>query len=529
MSWLNTNTVRAASNDRQGPVPEVLQLLRQHVRQRVAVRRTSTGDAAGGLRPRLRAVNRPWISDATRTALIAWAGTADDGPRHAAAAALLRAAGNDPWRTRRTGDVRCAASNAKRSSSPASATSARGRRSRSRTRRSTASPRPHAADLTRRRLLQWGVAGFASVYGAQELGFEQVWESVAAAPTRRGPVPRPALSGGRQRRPERPIPNEPTTTRPTASRGPNPSHAARRHGTDASAPSAARPRRRGAGVLRPRVPRRRRQLGDVNYGLRHALRQRHGRRRVGPGGHARGRRQAVQPQPLRQLGHLVPGDQRREHQDGLAGPLDGALRLGHQPAAGDLDRHRALEGDPHVGQPGVRDPVAADGRVHDELEHNGGVNGFNVNAQVRSLAQVPAARATRISGARARPTTSRSRPPALSADVGDSRPTATPVPRQHLPERARDAAADRRAPAGGEPRHAGHHDPLGRLRHPHRPVAGQDRQLDEFSRALARLPGRPAARGIEQHVARSCSASSAAACARTAPGPRPAPTTARAA
>ena len=37
------------------------------------------------------------------------------------------------------------------------------------------------ADLTRRRLLQWGVAGFASVYAAKELGFEQVWESVAAA------------------------------------------------------------------------------------------------------------------------------------------------------------------------------------------------------------------------------------------------------------------------------------------------------------------------------------------------------------
>src|SRR5881628_3221465 len=37
------------------------------------------------------------------------------------------------------------------------------------------------ADLTRRRLLQWGVAGFASVYAAKELGFEQVWESIAAA------------------------------------------------------------------------------------------------------------------------------------------------------------------------------------------------------------------------------------------------------------------------------------------------------------------------------------------------------------
>ena len=28
--------------------------------------------------------------------------------------------------------------------------------------------------------MQWGVAGFASVYGAKELGWEQVWESVAA-------------------------------------------------------------------------------------------------------------------------------------------------------------------------------------------------------------------------------------------------------------------------------------------------------------------------------------------------------------
>src|SRR3954469_14477769 len=35
--------------------------------------------------------------------------------------------------------------------------------------------------LTRRRLLQWGVAGFASVYAAKELVWEQVWESVAAA------------------------------------------------------------------------------------------------------------------------------------------------------------------------------------------------------------------------------------------------------------------------------------------------------------------------------------------------------------
>jgi uncharacterized protein (DUF1501 family) len=36
-------------------------------------------------------------------------------------------------------------------------------------------------DLTRRRLLQWGVAGMASIYGAKELGWDAIWESVAAA------------------------------------------------------------------------------------------------------------------------------------------------------------------------------------------------------------------------------------------------------------------------------------------------------------------------------------------------------------
>src|SRR5688572_4561514 len=34
--------------------------------------------------------------------------------------------------------------------------------------------------LTRRRLLQGGVAGLASIYGPKVLGWESVWESVAA-------------------------------------------------------------------------------------------------------------------------------------------------------------------------------------------------------------------------------------------------------------------------------------------------------------------------------------------------------------
>ena len=50
---------------------------------------------------------------------------------------------------------------------------------------------PHAAldgfpagrsprELTRRRLLQCGVAGLASIYGPKALGWESVWESAAA-------------------------------------------------------------------------------------------------------------------------------------------------------------------------------------------------------------------------------------------------------------------------------------------------------------------------------------------------------------
>lgn len=53
-------------------------------------------------------------------------------------------------------------------------------------------PVPHAAlegfpggrspaDLTRRRLMQFGVAGLATVYGSKALGWDSIWESVAAA------------------------------------------------------------------------------------------------------------------------------------------------------------------------------------------------------------------------------------------------------------------------------------------------------------------------------------------------------------
>src|SRR6478609_6987416 len=39
---------------------------------------------------------------------------------------------------------------------------------------------PFPADVTRRKLLRNGVLGFAAVYGATQLSFEDVWESAVA-------------------------------------------------------------------------------------------------------------------------------------------------------------------------------------------------------------------------------------------------------------------------------------------------------------------------------------------------------------
>ena len=155
--------------------------------------------------------------------------------------------------------------------------------------------------------------------------------------------------------------------------------------------AAARPRRRGARVRQPRSssPAAATTADASTHrratSARQAVRQRHRRRRLGPRGHARGRRQAVQPQPLRQLGHLVQGLQRPERQDGLARALDRPQRQRHQPAAGDLDRHRALEGDPHPDNPVCAIPSLPFNGFMYSSGSIGGVNNLNLNTTMRDL------------------------------------------------------------------------------------------------------------------------------------------------
>ena len=202
---------------------------------------------------------------------------------------------------------------------------------------------------------------------AKELGFEQVWESVAAAadaPSRTRLVVL-YLAGGNDGL-NVIVPNDTADYASYAAARPN-IHRAK--GATPRTPTATR--RRGSARTRCPAPggaalafsgrhglqdRRRRQLGQAlqlhRHGRRFGFDTLFGngtrRRRLGPGDHARGRRQAVQPQPLRQLGHLVPGVSNDVNiKTGWLGRWLERYGSRHQPAAGDLDRHGAVEVDPH--------------------------------------------------------------------------------------------------------------------------------------------------------------------------------------
>ena len=244
-----------------------------------------------------------------------------------------------------------------------------------------------------------------------------------------GPLPRAALPRGWQRRAQRRSSRTtPPTTRPTSRARPK---IHRGKGPRKDVDGNRRPDRLacrcpvpgGAALAfsNPTVSeRRRRQLGQALQftgdaalvRLRHALRQRHGRRRLGPRDHARGRRQAVQPEPLRQLGHLVPGHQRPQHQDGLA------RAAGSTATARDTNPLQAISIDTALSKairtsakPVCAIPSLPMAGFTMNSSNVGGVNGYNVNPQVRNLlAGRRAAPTTRTCGARARPTISRSRP-----------------------------------------------------------------------------------------------------------------------
>ena len=362
LSWLNTNTVQG----------------RWDLITRVQYLKYSNYYAGGGTAPHpvppdvpgetpeaaferaYALVGRPWLSDGHPREPAGVRGDAQrrQPERHRgraaepAPAAHLHPAGPDARRTRRTGDVTCAASSARRSSSPASATSAPGQ----------TLPIPYQA-------LDGFPAGTrarpAHPPAADAVGRRRVRVGLR----RQGARLRAGL-GVRRRRPPTPPPRRSASCCST-------SRAATTGSTSccpAAAPTTTTTRRVRANIKRLQGPNAGGRMGslqlpgpgsalafanpvvsgadnnggaigfDTLYGAGHR------RRRLGPGDPARRRRQEVLAQPLRQQRPLVRGQRRPQQQDRLAGPLDRPQRLGRQPAAGGLDRHRALEGDPH-GRP----------------------------------------------------------------------------------------------------------------------------------------------------------------------------------
>ena len=157
-------------------------------------------------------------------------------------------------------------------------------------------------------------------------------------------------------------------------------------------------------------------------------------------------------------------------------------------------------------------------------QNNGGVNGFNLNAQVRSLAQIPAG-AGNAYLQRSRATYDLAVETYLRTSGAGSVPANPLYPNTStLSTRLRTAAHLLAANLGTRviTIHWGSFDThTGQL-------AGQDRQLAELSRALGAFKADRRRAGSSRTSARSSSPSSAAACARTATATPQAPTTARA-
>ena len=339
------------------------------------------------------------------------------------------------------------------------------RRCRSRTRRSTASraaARP--GDLTRRRLLQFGVAGIASVYGAEgaRLGVGLgVGRGGGRASTRTASCCStwPAATTGSTRSSR----TAPTTTAAYV---------------DAR---AAIHRLQGAERGRPRrldAPRRRR-------GRPAGLRQRDGLGRRRDNGDTHGL-------------------------DTLYGDGTGAADLAVMPAVDALRYSLSHFDNSDIWFKASYDLNVKTGWLGRWIDSNGSTTnplqaisidtalsksirtagnpvcaipslsslGFTMNCRAASAAPASTRRCSALAGAAGGG--AQRLPRARARDVrrgGRDAPAlgrrgATYTPGAGYPNTGTlaNAAAARRPPAGGEPRHADHHDPLGRLRHPQRPA-----------------------------------------------------------
>ena len=226
--------------------------------------------------------------------------------------------------------------------------------------------KPGTAGVTRRKLLRNGVLGFAAVYGATQLSFEDVWESAvaqAAEPMGKSIVVI-YLNGGNDGL-NCFVPGERDRSSPSTRRcGPRIARTLG-PGTGAAVGTTVMPRhRRHARRSRtssspaPRADQNGDTFGfDTLYGdgtRRPGLRSRD---------HPGGRLQPAQPLALRESRLLV----RRcalAAADGLAGSLAGRLRLDLEPAAGGLARLEPLQADPLLEGARVRARGTAGRRLH---------------------------------------------------------------------------------------------------------------------------------------------------------------------
>ena len=481
---------------RQSPVPEVLQLL-LGCHQLPARRRFRGG--GGGLRARL-CVRRPAVAGGGN-ALGADRLGADGGDehRHGAPAALLRAAGHDPRRTRRAGDVtmRCIECEEielarVRDERPAEAL-----------------PIPYAAldgfpagrsaaDLTRRRLLQWGVAGFASIYGAQALGFEQVWESVAHAQT--APEQKTLvvlyLAGGNDGLNVL-VPTQAadysayTAARPSI-------HRAQGASTADRVGSTVLPGSGGGALAFANVVVSKDGGGDnsaARFGFTGTGGDGFGFDALyGDGSGGAGSDLAVMPAVDAKQYNLSHFDNSdiwfRASND--VNIKTGWLGRWLERYGSDTNPLQAISIDTALSKairtsakPVCAIPSLPMGGFTMNSSNYGGSNNYSVNPRMRDLARL--AERQRVPAAVALDVRSRRR------DLPAHRQRRLGRRQRDLPEHldAVDAAADGRASAGGEPGHADHHDPLGLVRHPHRPARRPRSPARGALAGAGRLQGRP--------------------------------------